>query len=99
MTLEHIGENDDALLCITNLTACCRSGDGLTVLGQWFFPNTTGVYSTNISSDLYKDRGQRVVRMKRIRGGVQGIYYCEIPDSMNFSQTIYIGVYTASNGK
>ena len=99
MTLEHIGENDDALLCITNLTACCRIGDGLTVLGQWFFPNTTGVYSSNYNSDLYKDRGQMVVRMKRRKGGINGIYHCEISDSMNVTQTIYIGVYTASTGK
>ena len=99
VTLEHIGENDDAILCITNLTACCRSGDGLPVLGQWFFPNTTGVYSSSYNSDLYKDRGQMVVRMKRRKGGINGIYHCEIPDSINVTQTIYIGVYTASTGK
>ena len=99
MTLEDIGENDNALLCITNLTACCRGTDGLTVLGQWFFPNGTGVYSTNISSDLYRDRGQMVVRMKRRRGGVDGIYYCVIPDAMDVNQTIYIGVYNTSTGE
>ena len=99
MTLEDIGENDDALLCITNLTACCRSGDGLTVSGKWFFPNKTQVPSNNISSDLYRDRGQMVVRMKRRRGGVDGIYYCEIPDSMKVNQTIYIGVYNISTGE
>ena len=99
MTLEDIGDGVDALLCITNLTSCCRGTDGLNVLGQWFFPNGTGVFSYNISSDLYRDRGQMVVRMKRRRGGVDGIYYCAIHGSLDVNQTIYIGVYNISTGE
>ena len=108
MTLEDIGEDDDALLCITNLTACCRSTDG-SVLGQWFFPNETQVpnqYVTNDTSqpkqpkwDFFRDRGQMMVFMHRRRGGVDGIYYCKIPDSMKVIQTIYIGVYNTNTGK
>ena len=37
--------------------------------------------------------------MHRRRGGEKGIYYCEIHDSMNVMQTIYIGVYTAGTGE
>ena len=37
-----------------------------------------------------------MVALNRRRGGVEGIYCCEIPDSMNVTQTIYIGVYTTS---
>ena len=37
--------------------------------------------------------------MNRRRGGVDGIYRCEIPDSMNDIQTIYIGVYNISTGE
>ena len=40
-----------------------------------------------------------MVRLNRIRGGEDGIYSCEIPNSMNVTQTIYIGVYTASTGE
>jgi len=40
-----------------------------------------------------------VVRLNRRRGGEDGIYRCEITDSMNVTQTIYIGVYTASTGE
>ena len=99
VTLGDIGENDDALLCVTNLSACCRAEDGLNVSGKWFFPNETRVFSYNFSSDLYRDRGQMEVRMKRRRGGENGIYYCEIPDSMNVYQTVYIGVYNTSSGE
>ena len=97
VTLEDIGEGDDALLCITNYTACCRPPKAL---GNWFFPNGTTV--PNVSKekwDIFRDRGQMVVRMNRRGGGVEGIYRCEIPDAMNVIQTIYIGVYSASTGK
>ena len=46
-----------------------------------------------------KDRGQMVVHMKHRRGGVDGIYQCEVPDSMNVNQNIYIGVYNTNTGE
>ena len=39
------------------------------------------------------------VTLHRRRGGVEGIYRCEIHDSTNVIQTIYIGVYTACAGE
>ena len=100
VTLEDIGEDDDALLCITNLTACCRSDNtGGNVSGNWFFPNGTRVPSSVKNWDFHRSRGQMVVRMNRRRGGVEGIYRCEILDAMNVTQTIYIGVYSASTGE
>ena len=100
--LEDIGEGYDTLLCITNLTACCRlpyTGVNGSVIGNWFFPNGTRVPSGGSQSDFYRTRGQMVVRMHRRRGGVEGIYRCEIPDAMNVNQTIYIGVYSANTGE
>ena len=95
MTLEDIGEHDNALLCITNLTTCCKSGG----IGNWFLPNETKVASTGAWWDFHRTRDQMMVLLHRRRGGVDGIYYCEIPDSTNITQTIYIGVYTASSGE
>ena len=54
---------------------------------------------------FYRTRGQMVVRLNRRRGGEDGIYHCEIPDSVNViqcdsastNQTIYIEVYTVYN--
>ena len=100
--LEDIGEGHDALLCITKRTACCRSpytGDMGPALGNWFFPNGTRVPSLGVGWDFYRTRGQMVVRMHHRRGGVEGIYRCEIPDAMNVNQTIYIGVYSYSTGE
>ena len=102
VTLEDIGERDGALLCMTNLVACCRSPYG-PISGNWYFPNTTRVPSDmnnrNLTWDIYRTRGEMVVYMHRRIGGVNGIYYCGIHDSMNVTQNVYIGVYTAGSGE
>ena len=102
VALEDIGENDTALLCMTNLTACCRppyTGENGSVLGRWFFPNGARVISSDNQVDFYRIRGQMGIYLNRRKGGVEGIYHCEIPDSVNIIQTIYIGLYTASTGE
>ena len=102
VTLEDIGEGDDALLCVTNLTSCCRppyTGENGSAIGDWYFPNGVRVPSGGNQWDLYRTRGQMVVLLNRKRGGVEGIYRCEIQDSTNVKQILYIGVYTAGNGE
>ena len=94
VALEDIGENDTALLCMTNLTDCCVSPDK----GRWRFPNGTIVYNVSFG-DFYQTRGEMVVHLNRRRGGDEGIYRCETPVSMNVTQTIYIGVYSTSSGE
>ena len=109
VTLENIGDSDSlALLCVTDLAACCRrpyTGSNGPPLGDWSFPNRTGVPNSDIDGqglmwDFYRNRGQRVVRMIRRRGGVDGIYRCMIPVSAGPSivyQNIYIGVYATNS--
>ena len=102
MTLEDIGQDDTALLCMTNLTACCippYTVENWPAVGSWFFPNGTRVPSSAKQWDFYRTRGQMVVGLNHIRGGEDGIYRCEIPDSMHVTQTIYIGVYATSSGE
>ena len=106
VTLEDIGEGGDALLCITNYTACCQplyTGETVPALGNWYFPNGTSVPTMNESSheqwDFYSSRGQSVVGLNRRRGGEEGIYSCETLDAVNVTQTLYIRVYSASTGE
>ena len=105
MTLEDIGEGDDALFCVTDLPACCRPlyiGTGYCVggsLGNWFFPNGTRVQSSGSQWDFHRTSGWMVKRLQRRRGGVDGIYHCEIPDKTGVIQNIYIGVYSANTGE
>ena len=104
MTLEEIseGEGGDALLCMTNYTACCRppyTDEMKRALGNWFFPNGTRVPSKGARWDLFRTRDHMMVRMNRRRGGEEGIYHCDIPDAMSVIKTMYIGVYSASSGE
>ena len=39
-----------------------------------------------------------VVLLHRRRGGMTGIYRCEISDTMNVTQNLYVGVYTNNTG-
>ena len=100
--LEDIGDSDAALLCTTDLVACCYYYPDR--FGDWFFPNGTVVPNSVINDqslqwDFYRNRGPSVVRMNRRRGGVNGIYHCEIPDQNGVSQSLYVGVYTRNTGK
>ena len=101
MTLEDIGVGDNALLCVTDENACCRppytNSIGQSALGNWFLPNGTRVPTSGIQWDFIRSRGQSVVRLSRVGGGVSGVYHCIIPDSMNVDQTIYIGVYSRTD--
>ena len=97
VTLEDVGEGDYALHCVTDLTACCRQPYVSIQVGNWLFPNGTRVPSSGAQWDFHRTRGQSVVRLQRRRGGEDGIYHCEIPDSMNVDQTIYIGVYSRTD--
>ena len=102
VTLENIGVGDDAaLLCRTEQPVCCQPHTGAMggVRGNWYFPNGTRVLSSATNWDMYRTRDHMVVLLHRRRGGVDGIYHCEIPDAMNVTRTIYIGVYTASTGE
>ena len=102
VTLEDIGEDGDALLCITDLTACCRSpytGASGPSIGEWFFPNGTKVPSSGEKRNLYRTRENMSVLLNRRSGREDGIYHCEIPDSTNVTQIIYIGVYNTTTGE
>ena len=103
VSLEDIGENGHALRCMTDKPACCRppytNGTGQQALGNWFFPNETRVSSAGNQWDFHRNRGHMVVNLNRRRGGGDGVYRCVVPDAMNVTQTIYIGVYTAGTGE
>ena len=40
-----------------------------------------------------------MVLLHKRRGGVDGVFYCVVPDKEGIEQTTYIGVYTGSVGK
>ena len=104
--LDSIGESSNSLLCLTDNRMCCARAQvpGRGILGDWYFPNGEAVPNSiinpsNIMPDIYRNRGQSVVRLNRRKGGVPGIYRCGIPDTAGVNQAMFIGVYTASTGE
>ena len=74
------------------------NAENKTALGNWFFPNGTRVPSSGVQWDIHRTRGHMRVLLQRRRGGEEGVYWCAIPDAMDVTQTIYIGVYSANVG-
>ena len=98
--LTDIGEGDNALLCLTNNTQCCRGSDNLNGggLGEWYFPNGTLVPTEN-TSIVYRNRDRSTVHLNR-RNNAQaptGVYRCEVPDASATNRSVFVGVYGNSN--
>ena len=109
VVLESIGEGDaGALLCTTNRGACCTASLGRA--GEWFYPNRTMVPINDPAppatpDPYYRSRGTSLIRLNRrssqgLSDMYTGVYYCEIPDRNNVTQTLYVGAYlTESDGE
>ena len=87
--ITDIGEGDDALLCMTDNTECCRTGGN----GKLFYPDGTAVFFS-ISNSLYRNRGEQVIRLNRRNGATSplGRYRCDIPDVSGVTRSIFINI-------
>ena len=95
--LTDIGEGDDALLCVTDSTQCCRGSDNPNGggLGEWYFPNGTLV-PTGSTTSIYRNRDNSTVRLNRKNNAQSpiGVYRCDVPDANEITQSIYIHLIT-----
>ena len=93
-----IGEGvDDSLRCVTDYSDCC-AGAGSDV-ANWFDRDGSEVnQGTDGATDLYVTRGEGVVYLNRITGGISGMWRCDIPDSDGMMQSIYIYLGTSTIG-
>ena len=111
MTLTDIGEEKEALLCITTKTNCCRVTDiknkdmssamqDPTGIGHWHFPNSTLVGGKSMQGALYRSRGPSTVRLNRRKATTMptGVFHCVIEDADEVIVSIYIGIYLTENG-
>ena len=97
--IDDIGEGDDgaALLCVTDLTQCCRGIDtpgAGGALGEWFYPNGIDVRIKYSGDDFYRDRDRSIVRLNRRNKAMfpTGLYCCEVPDALNTLQRVCANV-------
>ena len=89
--VNDIGEGDDnALLCYTDNTDCCRSY----LAGEWYYPSGMKVETDGRSegAEFYRNRGTRVVRLNYRQGSFteRGLFKCEVPDASNTTQHIHV---------
>ena len=101
MTITDIGEFRNALLCITNLSECCRQSYTGTSPRDWYYPNNGSVATSGTGSEFYRNRDPSVVRLNRRNNATSptGIYRCRIPVNNQTGVDIYVGVYNAISGK
>ena len=95
MSSLEIGEEADALICVTNNVGCCFGS-----VGNWYLPNLSKLWSESSHSDIFIDRGTNVVRLNHRKKATfpSGVFRCEIPDANGNIQNIYIGVYSERSG-
>ena len=106
--LTLVGTSDgDSVQCHTDLSTCCNRAQGAD-RGDWYFPNGERLQFSNGPDDIYEQRtDQRVDLRRRNNGDTSGIYRCAIEtnavhsndDSDNTTrETVYVGLY-ASGGE
>ena len=91
----NIGEGqNDSLHCVTDNSDCCNNGQG-----NWY-DETGGKVQQGPDGDsnLYVTRGDGVVYLNRRTGGQSGMWRCDIPDSNDVQQSIYIYLGTSATG-
>ena len=98
VSITDIGEDDNAVLCMTDRMGCCKSTVGGT--GEWSFPNNERVGTIGGGGDFYRDRGQGVVRLNRRNNAMMptGLFCCEIPDRNNVTRRLCIMIEATPDG-
>ena len=86
LSLNDLGNSSTPLSCVTNQLLCCDSSSG-----GWFSPggNIMDDGSEN-STELYQSFENQKIQLLR----PSGLYWCEIPDQNNVTQTFYVGIYS-----
>lgn len=91
--ITDIGEDDNALLCVTDKRDCCRTEDGQLV-GEFYTPDNNQVGVRSSGNSFYRNRGLQIVRLNRRDDALSptGRYRCMVPDSSGRSQNLYINI-------
>ena len=88
--LSEVGENENALLCKTDLVTCC--GTPPNRFGEFYYPNGDTVSVKKAGHGFYRDRGVQEVRLNRKEGVTSptGKFHCAVPDASGMIQSLYI---------
>ena len=99
------GSGNNTVQCHTDLNSCCSGTQG-PHLGDWYFPNGTRL---DFAWNICEIRGDKRVDLRsrmNTPASPTGIYRCDIPTNAihhdygnSVRDTVYVGLYTASEGK
>ena len=101
VTINDIGSNDmSALICNANSTASGRK------LGDWFSPSGdkvggmgNGQNSENYVPGFFKTKKTKMLLLKATTGSPpEGIYHCEVNNTRETFQKLYVGLYNKTSG-
>ena len=99
VALTAIGADNNALICLTNFTACCSSSEtgGTGSLGDWRLPDGSLVPggASGSTASIIRTRGASAVLLHH-RNNVlvpTGVFTCEVPDASGVLRFVYIYIY------
>ena len=95
LNIEAIGEYEDALICQTDRSPCCRTSPDR--FGEWYYPDGTIVPNSLVGGPFYRDRDDGgLVRLRRryhhTVDPVTGLFCCVLPDANDGNHTLCIGL-------
>ena len=90
ISLSEVGENENALLCKTDLATCCATLPNR--FGEFFYPNGDTVSINKAGHGFYRDRGAQEVRLNRRQGVTSptGKFRCALPDASGTIINLFI---------
>ena len=97
VTITDITESEP-LLCVTDRIDCCPPGDSGVSNGQWYFPDESAVPEGS-EGNFYQTSAFAAVRLHRTNGMTNGIFRCDIPDTVGNVHSGHIGIYDIGAGK
>lgn len=81
--MKDIGEDNEALICSTDLRPCC--GTPPNRYGEWYYPNGSNLRPIGSTDPLYRNRLDdgtvRLHRRSAVLIPVDGRYRCTIPNN------------------
>ena len=102
--LSDVGSTvDTGLQCHTDLSTCCSGAQGIH-RGDWYFPDGNRLPFPPGPEGVSEIRGPQQVGLRHVPSEsdvVSGIYYCEIPttiDDPSTREVVYVGIYNTAGG-
>ena len=83
ISIDSIGEGDEALFCKTTNQPCCKAGKQ----GEWYYPNQDKVLTMGENKRFYRNRsdsGEVILNQRKNHASTStaGLYCCVIPESI-----------------